>query len=59
MEKGKTPLDLYQQKVGDDKPNTNDEVVKRFEYLLNVQDDHFLRGEVYSDGSITPDTTKQ
>ena len=58
MEKGKTPLDLYQQEVGETKPQTSDEVIKRYEYLLNVKDDHFLTGEVYSDGSINSDTTK-
>ena len=52
MDKGKTTMDLYQQEVENPKPQTNDEVVKRYEYLLNVTDDHFLRGEVYSSYSI-------
>ena len=52
MDKGKTTMDLYQQEVENLKPQTNDEVVKRYEYLLNVTDDHFLRGEVYSSNSI-------
>lgn len=48
MDKGKTPMDLYQPEVEKPKPQTKDEVLKRFEYLSNVRDDHFLRGEVYS-----------
>ena len=52
MDKGKTTMDLYQQEVENLKPQTNDEVVKRYEYLLNVTDDHFLRGEVFSSNSI-------
>ena len=58
MEKEKTPLDLYQQEVGNNKPQTNDEVLKRFEYLSNVRDDHFLRGEVYSN-DLTEDSESQ
>ncbi len=60
MEKGKTPLDLYQQEVDvPQKPQTDDEVLKRYEYLSNVRDDHFLRGEVYSKDSVKTDQKKQ
>ena len=52
MDKGKTPMDLYQQEVEKPKPQTRDEVLSRFEYLKDVRDDHFLRGEVYSSNSI-------
>ena len=53
MEKGKTPLDLYKQEVEVPKnPQTDEEVLKRYEYLPNVKDDHFLRGEVYSNDSV-------
>lgn len=52
MDKGKTPMDLYQQEVEKPKPQTKDEVRSRYEYLLKVRDDHFLRGEVYSSNSI-------
>lgn len=53
MEKGKTPLDLYKQEVETPKkPQTDEEVLKRYEYLSNVKDDHFLRGEVYSNDSV-------
>lgn len=60
MEKGKTPLDLYQQEVETPKkPQTYDEVLKRYEYLSNVKDDHFLRGEVYSKDSVETDKEDQ
>lgn len=48
MEKEMNPLDLYQQDVETTpKPKTKEEVLKRYEFLSNVQDDHFLRGETY------------
>lgn len=52
MDKGKTPMDLYRQEVEKPKPQTKEDVLSRYEYLSNVRDDHFLRGEVYSDNSV-------
>lgn len=54
MEKGKTPMDLYQQEVESEaKPQTKEEVLDRFNFLLKATDDHFLKGEVYTDNTIT------
>lgn len=52
MDKGKTPMDLYQQEVGMPKPQTPEDVLSRFNYLKDVRDDHFLRGDVYSNNAI-------
>jgi len=46
MDKGKTPMDFYQQEVGNPKPQTKEDVLNRFNELLIVPDDHFLRGGI-------------
>ena len=48
MDKGKTPMDLYQQEVGSPKPQTKDDVEARFDELLQSKDDDFLTGRVMS-----------
>ena len=49
MEQGKTPLDIYSEKVGNpQKPKTKKGVLHRFNELLNAKDDDFLRGITYS-----------
>ncbi len=52
MDKEITPLDLYQQEVGMSKPQTKEEVLERFDELLNATDDHFLKGGIVHSNTI-------
>ncbi|MCR5532746.1 MAG: hypothetical protein K6F10_02585 [Paludibacteraceae bacterium] len=53
MDKGKTPLDVYQDQVGHHpRPQTKEEVEARFNELLTARDDDFLQGIVHSGGLV-------